>query len=315
MAGEWIPIDCNLADKPEVLELMDETGEPIEVVVYRLLRLWSWAALNTADGTLRATAARLKHVAGGTENFWLAVERVGWLEFGDGTVTIAGWDQRFSRAAKARATNARRQDAFRKKGENSRGNGGGNASVTVQRYENAKVRNGSPSLQDSTGQYRTEELPLSPSSNGATTKGTDDGDEDLRILEAKPRQAGWAITAWQEFLGGPWKAAGKRAAVPNPQTQMRPPEGWVELADDAFQLAELERAAGMLSECRYFEEPVGVVHFLRIWRKILDGESYRKPRVSRVPGGQPERAPLKAFTGADADRFEATRRRLAEGSK
>lgn len=308
MAGEWIPIDCNLADKPEVLELMDETGEPIEVVVYRLLRLWSWAALNTADGTLRATPARLKHVAGGDEGFWLAVERVGWIKFADGCVSIEGWDKRFSQAAKARAQANKRQDSYRKR------KGDAPASRTSDAAP-SRCGDATESPQERRGEEIRRQITLSPSSNGATTKGTDDGDDDLRILEGKPRQAGWAINAWQEFLGGPWKAAGKRAAVPNPQTQMRPPEGWVELADDAFQLAELERAAGMLSECRYFEEPVGVVHFLRIWRKILDGESYRKPRVSRVPGGQPERAPLKAFTGADADRFEATRRRLAEGSK
>ncbi len=31
MAGEWIPIDCNLATKPEVLEVAAATHEPIEV--------------------------------------------------------------------------------------------------------------------------------------------------------------------------------------------------------------------------------------------------------------------------------------------
>ena len=42
MAGEWIPIDCNLGTKPEVLELVDVTGEPVEAVVYRLIQLWAW---------------------------------------------------------------------------------------------------------------------------------------------------------------------------------------------------------------------------------------------------------------------------------
>ena len=113
MAGEWIPIDCNLGTKPEVLELVDETGEPVEVVVYRLIQLWSWASMNTADGTIRTTPARLAAVAGGDEAFWLAVERVGWVSFLNGTLVIEGWERRFSRAAKARAENARRACAYR----------------------------------------------------------------------------------------------------------------------------------------------------------------------------------------------------------
>jgi hypothetical protein len=113
MAGEWIPIDCNLGTKPEVLELVEVTGVPVEAVVYRLIMLWSWAAMNTADGTIRATPARLQAVAGGDEAFWLAVERVGWVSFLNGTNVIQGWEKRFSQAAKARAQAARRQDVYR----------------------------------------------------------------------------------------------------------------------------------------------------------------------------------------------------------
>ena len=113
MAGEWIPLDCNLGTKPEVLELVDETGLPIEVVCWRLIQLWSWAALNSSDGTIRATPRRVAAVAGGDEAFWLAVERVGWVSFLNGTLVIAGWDKRFSRAAKARAQAALRACAFR----------------------------------------------------------------------------------------------------------------------------------------------------------------------------------------------------------
>jgi len=109
MAGEWIPVDCNLGMKPEVLELVDDTGLPVEVVGWRLIQLWSWAALNTADGTIRATPARIAMVAGGDEAFWLAVERVGWVSFLNGTIVISGWEKRFSRAAKARMEDARRK--------------------------------------------------------------------------------------------------------------------------------------------------------------------------------------------------------------
>jgi hypothetical protein len=113
MAGEWIPLDCNLGTKPEVLELVDETGLPVEVVCWRLIQLWSWASMNTADGTIRATASRIATACGGDEAFWLAVARVGWLRFDGPHATIEGWEKRFSRAAKARMEDARRKSAAR----------------------------------------------------------------------------------------------------------------------------------------------------------------------------------------------------------
>jgi hypothetical protein len=153
MAGEWIPIDCNLGTKPEVLELMDATGEPVEVVVWRLIQLWSWAAMNTADGQIVATPRRLIAVAGGDEAFWLAVERVGWIAFAGSIMTICGWDRRFSRAAKARATHAQRQDTYRRRSRDGAPSQGGGADV---------------SLQERTGEERTEEE-IQPAAQVATS--------------------------------------------------------------------------------------------------------------------------------------------------
>ena len=148
MAGEWIPIDITLGSKPEVQELVDLTGQPVEVVVYRLLQLWGWASLNSADGTARATPARLARVCGGDEPFWLSVEAVGWISFSGDSVTISKWADRFSGAAKARAVDRKRKnpakgDTFRKVSEKIPNEGG----------RNSDYRTG----QDSTGQDRTGE--------------------------------------------------------------------------------------------------------------------------------------------------------------
>lgn len=104
MAGEWTPIDCNLATKPEVLELVDETGDPADAVIGRLVQLWLWAAMNSEDGTARMTVRRLGKLFGGSDTFWAGVQRVGWLQVDEanGTVAIPGWERRFSSAAKAR---------------------------------------------------------------------------------------------------------------------------------------------------------------------------------------------------------------------
>lgn len=105
MAGEWIPYDVCLPQKPEVLELVDRTGLPADQVVGRLVMLWGWAALNSSDGTARMSIRLLAKVCGGDDEFWYAVQDVGWLviDADNGTVGIPGWDARFSKAAKSRA--------------------------------------------------------------------------------------------------------------------------------------------------------------------------------------------------------------------
>lgn len=113
MAGEWIPIDCNLGTKPEVLEVAAATHEPIEVVVGRMVRLWSWAWHVTADGTIRVPLAMLGMVAGGDEAYWQAVERAGWLVVNGDTITIPGWEERFGNAAKRRLLDARAKSVRR----------------------------------------------------------------------------------------------------------------------------------------------------------------------------------------------------------
>jgi len=113
MAGEWIPIDCNLGTKPEVLEVAAATHEPIEVVVGRMVRLWSWAWHVTADGTIRVPRSMLAMVAGGDENFWSAVERAGWLASTEDSITIPGWEERFGNAAKRRLLDARSKSVRR----------------------------------------------------------------------------------------------------------------------------------------------------------------------------------------------------------
>ena len=156
MAGEWIPIDCNLGTKPEVMEIVGLTGQPVEVVGWRLIQLWSWAAMNTADGVLRTTPATIGMVCGGDESFWQAVAEVGWLTFDGKTCTIAGWDKRFSKAAKARVNAAKRQDTLHKSRQS-------NAAPLRQRDDSVVVRNAGPSPEERRVEEKREEIqPAAP---------------------------------------------------------------------------------------------------------------------------------------------------------
>jgi hypothetical protein len=145
MAAEWFPVDVSLDTKPEVQELVDLTGEPVEVIVFRLLKLWGWVQLNTADGRFRSTPARLGRICGGEASFWEAVASVGWIVFDGETAQIPKWEERFGGAAKRRALKNRRQDKWRRTG---------GADVDAQE---AQVRLQARLPQDITGQDITEE--------------------------------------------------------------------------------------------------------------------------------------------------------------
>jgi hypothetical protein len=55
MAGEWIPYDVCLPQKPEALELVDTTGLPADHIVGRLLMLCGFR--RSRDGTVPAWTA------------------------------------------------------------------------------------------------------------------------------------------------------------------------------------------------------------------------------------------------------------------
>lgn len=202
MAGEWIAFDLGLPDKPEVQELIDLTGQSVEVVTFRLLRLWGWAALNTTDGRARMTVARLVRTCGADEAFWRAVEAVGWLEIDetDASVAIPGWDRRFSRAAKSRLQAKDRSDAFddRQRERVDASNAGALDDPTAARRRGDR------------GDQRKEEVPPPP----------------------PPREA-WENFQrhWNQGTGRPWTAPeppeGWEAASGSP--------GWLSAATDAIQ--------------------------------------------------------------------------------
>ena len=250
MAGEWIPIDITLGSKPEVQELVDLTGQPVEVVVYRLLQLWGWASLNSADGTARATPARLARVCGGDEPFWLSVEAVGWISFDDQSVTISKWGDRFSGAAKARAVDRKRKnpakgDTFRKVSEKIPNEGGRNLEETrttgeERREEKRRIREEAPSVarsvtaalvwdsvegwQGITDGDRTAWATAYPAAS--LTAELAKASEWLRANPTKAKRSNWRkfLTGWLTRCqdgGGTDRGNGRRPADERP-----PPKAW-----------------------------------------------------------------------------------------
>jgi hypothetical protein len=203
MAGEWIAYDLALPGKPEVQELIDETGEPVETVVFRLLQLWGWASVNCDTGEARMTLPRLARVCGGGVDFWQAVASVGWLEIDEtaGTVAIPGWDRRFSQSAKSRL-----QEADRKRAYEGRNPGRKQASPA-------------------------SDAPPSERPTGESRRG-DRGDRGE--VPPPPREAAaWESlrTAWNAGKGRPWKPR----EMPDGTAEALATPGWYEQALEAIQ--------------------------------------------------------------------------------
>ena len=285
MAGEWIPYDVCLPQKPEVLELVDRTGLAPDQVVGRLLMLWGWAALNSSDGTARMSIRLLGRLCGGDEDFWREVEAVGWLviDAENGTVAIPGWDRRFSKAAKSRALSTVRHQV-EKAGGATRPRSGRDA---PPRGTARALERGDRGDRNSSSSPRVAALADGPEPEPEPEPGGPAGWETLR-------------KAWAAGTGRPWK-------LPEPPDKVADrlaESGWFEKALAAIQA---------LPRCKYFRDPVTLPQLVApgFVDKVLGGQ-FDNPQRPGGPRGLDDRPPpAVTWTPDEMARFEATKRSMA----
>jgi len=237
MAGEWISVDCCLAQKPETLQIMAATGQPPDVVVGRLAIFWAWCQLNAVDGVVSGNPGVLAIVAGGDAGFWLAVADAGWLTFEDaGKVRISGWEDRFSQAAKERLKDRRRKTDGRKSDRVRTRSGhkpDTNRTTSGQLPDTNQTRDG---LEEK----RREEIEESRCCSGQTPPPTsaDFVDED-------------PLAGWEAFSQA-WKAAGLQG-LPSGLT---PPDGFARaVLERPGWLAMALRQIPRLPKLPFFDRP------------------------------------------------------------
>lgn len=269
MAGEWIPIDIGIWQKPEIQELVDITGTAEDSVVGRLVRMWGWASLHTATGIIRATPERLARLHGGDAAFWLAVETVGWVSFdaAAGTMTVAGWESRFSKAAKARAA-----DRIRK---------------SLGRQQDSGDVPGS--VQEVSGENRT-----------------DTGPEERRgqLLPPPPPRARQAQAA---EIRDAWNVAAERGHVKAFASRDLPPAIWDRLAEPGW-CEEALRAIERLPRCKFFEDPATLRQLVKAGfvAKVLDGSFDSRQKKKAADHSSDGRASAEAAARRFGQRNAAT---------
>lgn len=271
MAGEWIAYDLALPQKPEVQELIDTTGLPVQDVVFNLLQLWGWASMHCADGTARMTLTRLVRTCGGSEEFWSAVASVGWLEIDEtaATVAVPGWDRRFSQAAKSRLQHRDRAAAQ----EDDRGRLRGRAGAAC-------------------AQAQVEPAPQ-------RRRGDRDRGEYLHL----PPHEAWEKfrEAWNAGKGRKWTPA----TPPDGWDERLAEPGWFDVAIDAIgRIGECRYFRTPMTLIQFVKP--GWAH--KVLGGSFDNPK-GTPAAGRDFADGP--APPRAFTGDVAEAFDRTRRKLA----
>ena len=108
MAGDWIPMRCDLPEDPAVISIAATLGIDEFAVVGRLHRLWSWANKHTTTGNAPGVTSEWVDRYLSTPGFAAAMHSAGWLRVRSGGIDFPNFDRWNSQSAKQRALTARR---------------------------------------------------------------------------------------------------------------------------------------------------------------------------------------------------------------
>lgn len=108
MAGDWMKIELELPDKPEVHSMAGILNVDTMTVVGGLIKVWGWFNKHTTDGNAHSVTFALPDRLTGVTGFGEAMMFVGWLEQNDKTLSMPKFDRHTSESAKSRALGAAR---------------------------------------------------------------------------------------------------------------------------------------------------------------------------------------------------------------
>jgi len=123
MAGDWMKIELDLPDKPEVHYIAGALNLDSDAVVGKLIRVWQWFDKHTTDGNAFGVTFALADRISGVTGFGEAMGLAGWLEQKDMTLTMPRFERHTSESAKKRALTAKRAAKHREK-SNANSNAG-----------------------------------------------------------------------------------------------------------------------------------------------------------------------------------------------
>lgn len=129
MAGDWIKLQKDTPDKPEVLAIATRMNLDPDAVVGKLVRIWSWFDTHTIDGNANSVTFSLLDRLAGITGFAEQMTFVGWLDQKGHVLTLPNFEYHNGETAKKRALGKNRQDKFR---NNDESNANSNASSVTK---------------------------------------------------------------------------------------------------------------------------------------------------------------------------------------
>lgn len=113
MAGDWLKIEKDTPEKPEIAGISAALDISPEVAFAKCFKLWRWADSNLESGHApRVTKAFLDSIVG-MSGFAQAMVDVGWLSNGNDAIEFPNFDRHMSQSAKRRGLAANRKQKQR----------------------------------------------------------------------------------------------------------------------------------------------------------------------------------------------------------
>jgi len=113
MAGDWIKMQKDTPDKPEVLAISSRLGIDPDAVVGKLVRVWSWFDTHTTDGNASCVTYSFLDRLAGVTGFAEQMALVGWLLQNGHLLSLPNFDYHTGETAKKRAMGQKRQEKYR----------------------------------------------------------------------------------------------------------------------------------------------------------------------------------------------------------
>ena len=275
MAGDWLKMRHDLADDPSIIRAAADLGIDEDAVLGKCFRLWSWADRHTTDGQASGIGLAWVDRLTRCDGFGAALVRAGWLDELDGGLCFPRFDRHCSDTAKQRALDSRLKAEKR----------------DVRQRAGQKPDKCPDAIRTTAGpeKRRVEDPPPPREAAQGEPEATDGGWLAFRKL-------------WNAGTGRPWKPGA-------------PPDGWSERLAEPGWLEQAREAVARLPRCKFFSDPVTLPQFVgpRFVPLCLGGQ-YDAAKAKRG-GREPEARTVTPWTGDDAERFEATKRKLLESLK
>ena len=108
MAADWMKIELELPDKPEVHYIANALNLDPDAIVGKLIRVWQWFDKHTTDGNAHGVTYSLVDRITNVTGFGEVMCFAGWLEQKDKFLVMPKFERHNGKSAKTRALTAER---------------------------------------------------------------------------------------------------------------------------------------------------------------------------------------------------------------